>query len=55
MQVILQVVLNVPEGSGKELTGDQYEEIVGDLLEDQVERGLISGVCEVTTTFEDCV
>ena len=55
MQVILQVVLNVPEGSGKELSGEQYEEIIGDLLEDQVNRGKISGVCEVTTTFEDCV
>lgn len=55
MQVVMQVVLNVPEGSGKELTGEQYEEIVNDLIEDQVGRGLISGVSHVTTTFEDCV
>lgn len=55
MQVIIQLVLNVPEGSGKELTGEEYETIVNDLLEDQVERGLISGVSHVTTTFEDCV
>lgn len=55
MQVIIQLVLNVPEGSGLELTGDEYEEIVSDLIEDQVERGLISGVSHVTTTFEDCV
>lgn len=55
MQVIIQLVLNVPEGSGKELTGEEYGDIVSDLLEDQVERGLISGVSHVTTTFEDCV
>ncbi|MBO6279377.1 MAG: hypothetical protein J6N20_18455 [Pseudomonas sp.] len=55
MQVIIQVILDVPEGSGKELTGDEYENIVNDLIEDQVGRGLISGVSHVTTTFEDCV
>lgn len=55
MQVAIMVMLNVPEGSGKELTGEEYETIVNDLIEDQVERGLISGVSHVTVTFEDCV
>jgi hypothetical protein len=55
MQVVIQVILNVPEGSGKELEGHEYETIVNDLIEDQVERGLISGVSHVTTTFEDIV
>lgn len=55
MRVIIQVSLNVPEGSGKELTGDEYEEIIADLIEEKVELGEIQGVASCTVTFEDCV
>lgn len=55
MQIVLQVILNVPDGSGHELTGHEYEEIIADLIEDQVELGKISGVASVTTVFEDIV
>lgn len=55
MQVIIQLVLNVPEGSGKELTGDRYEELVDNILENEVEAGNLPGVSHVNTTFEDCV
>lgn len=55
MQVVIQVVLNVPEGSGLALTGHEYEEIISDLIEDKVELGEISGVASCTVVFEDCV
>ena len=55
MHVIIQVSLNVPDGSGKELSGAQYEEIIGDLIEEKVALGEIQGVASCTVTFEDCV
>ena len=55
MQVVIQVILNVPDGSGHELTGEAYEEIINDLIEDKVAAGEISGVASVTTVFEDIV
>lgn len=55
MEVVIQVILNVPDGSGKELSGEEYEEIIADLIEDKVEMGEIQGVVSCTVTFEDCV
>lgn len=55
MQVVIQVILIVPDGSGKELTGEEYEELIADLIEDKVELGEIQGVASCTVTFEDCV
>jgi hypothetical protein len=55
MQVVIQVILNVPDGSGKELTGHEYEEIIADLIEDKVEAGEIQGVASCTVVFEDIV
>lgn len=55
MQVVIQVVLEVPEGSGKEQTGDRYEELVDNLLSLEIEAGNLPGVAFATTTFEDCV
>lgn len=55
MQVVIQVILNVPDGTGKALTGHEYEEIIADLVEDQVELGKISGVASCNVVFEDCV
>jgi hypothetical protein len=55
MQVILQVILNVPEGSGKELTGDRYEELIDNILNSEVEAGNLPGVAFASVTFEDCV
>ena len=55
MRVIIQVSLNVPDGSGKELSGAQYEEIIGDLIEEKVELGEIPGVASCAVTFECCV
>lgn len=55
MQVAIMVLLNVPEGSGKELTGDRYEELVDNILSIEIEAGNLPGVAFATTTFEDCV
>ena len=55
LKVIIQVSLNVPDGSGKELSGAQYEEIIGDLIEEKVELGEIPGVASCAVTFECCV
>ena len=55
MRVIIQVSLNVPDGSGKELSGEEYEEIIADLIEDKVELGEIQGVASCAVTFECCV
>lgn len=55
MRVIIQVSLDIPDGSGKALTGEQYEEIIGDLIEEKVELGEIHGVASCAVTFECCV
>lgn len=55
MQVVIQVVLEVPEGSGKEQSGDRYEELIDNILNQEVEAGNLPGVAFATVTFEDCV
>ena len=55
MQVVIQVILEVPEGSGEEQSGDRYEELVDNLLNLEIEAGNLPGVAFATTTFEDCV
>lgn len=55
MQIAIMVMLNVPEGSGKELSGERYEELIDNILNQEVEAGNLPGVAFATTTFEDCV
>jgi len=55
MQVVIQVILNVPEGSGLERTGHEYEQLIDEQLEEMINTGNLPGVSHVTTTFEDIV
>lgn len=55
MQVAIMVLLNVPEGSGKERTGEEYEQLIDEQLEEMINTGNLPGVSHVTVTFEDCV
>lgn len=52
---VIQVNLNVPEGSGLELLGDEYAELVEEALNVQLERGKLPGVAGVEAEFQECV
>jgi hypothetical protein len=54
-QVIIQVCLNMPDGSGKELSGETYEELIDDKLEEMIQRGELPGISHATATFEEVV
>lgn len=52
-QVKLTVTLTVPEGSGYELTADQYAGLVEQALIEWHEDGRLSGVAQVEVDPED--
>lgn len=55
MQVVIQVVLNVPDRADNGLIGDHYEELLTDLIENEIGLGKIPGAASCTVTFEECV